>query len=351
MENETILVLSFGKHERLHTVLSHALEGKRHEIRQAEEVADRDLRFRRILFALSLDEAGIELSLYRFLDRLRKEEGLLEGSVGALVVDGAGELYTKQAARSLTLGANFSGCAFPGRPLVEGTGSLMNLRIQAKRRGLSLMESYKAQCRELVERLVNFRAEKKERPKLLVLHASDHRTSNTLAIGSALEEQLKELMEIREISLQNGTVYDCRGCSYKACSHFAAQNSCFYGGSMVKEVHPAILDSDAILFLCPNYNDSVSANIMACINRLTSLQIHNSFFDKALYAVVVSGYSGSELVAEQLMGALNLNKGFYLPPRFCMPETANDPGEAMRLPGIEERLSRFAQGIRHQLLD
>ena len=44
-----------------------------------------------------------------------------------------------------------------------------------------------------------------------------------------------------------------------------------------------------------------------------------------------------------------MNKGFWLPADFCLLETANDKGEAERLPGIEERLERFAETIRRQL--
>jgi hypothetical protein len=39
----------------------------------------------------------------------------MEGSVGALIVDGQSELYTKSAARELAFAANRAGCAFIGR--------------------------------------------------------------------------------------------------------------------------------------------------------------------------------------------------------------------------------------------
>ena len=68
-----------------------------------------------------------------------------------------------------------------------------------------------------------------------------------------------------------------------------------------------------------------------------------------MFAIVVSGYSGGDIVASQVVSALNMNKGFWLPGGFCLLETANDKGEAERLPGIEERLERFAETIRRQL--
>ena len=100
--------------------------------------------------------------------------------------------------------------------------------------------------------------------------------------------------------MENGAVRDCKGCSYTTCKHFSRQRSCFYGGVMVEEVFPEIERADAIVWICPNYNDSVSANLMAVINRLTALYRRTKFFDKTLFAVIVSGNSGSDSVASSL---------------------------------------------------
>ena len=103
--------------------------------------------------------------------------------------------------------------------------------------------------------------------------------------------------------------------------------------------------ADALILMCPNYNDALSANLTAFINRLTALFRQTRFYDKAVFALVVSGYSGSDTVARQLISALNMNKSFYLPPRFALLETANAPGEALAAPGIPERLDHFVQGM------
>ena len=50
-------------------------------------------------------------------------------------------------------------------------------------------------------------------------------------------------------------------------------------------------------------------------------------------------------MAQQIIGAINMNKNFILPPRFAMLETANDPGTALKLPGIKERAKDFAEAI------
>ena len=135
---------------------------------------------------------------------------------------------------------------------------------------------------------------------------------------------------------------DCSGCPYTMCIHFGEKGECFYGGVMSREVYPAVRRADGVVMLCPNYNDALSANLTAFINRLTALFRQTRFYDKALFALVVSGYSGSDLVARQLISAMNMNKSFYLPGRFALLETANDPGEAMGLPGVRDRLDRFA---------
>ena len=85
------------------------------------------------------------------------------------------------------------------------------------------------------------------------------------------------------------------------------------------------------------------------VNRLTALFRTHDFSKKRIYSLVVSGYSGGDLVAQQLLGALCLNKTLILPPDFCLLETANDPGSALHLPGIQTRLDAFAQNIRRQL--
>ena len=100
-----------------------------------------------------------------------------------------------------------------------------------------------------------------------------------------------------------------------------------------------------VLLLCPNFNDSASANILALINRMTGLLLQQPLYDKYLYAIVVSGYSGGDLVARQILGALCLNKTMMLPPHFCLFQTANDPGAALAAPGVEERMKAWAGSI------
>lgn len=330
--------------QRLEVVLQHALAGREVcTVRRAEELDG--LEGRRVLLALPLGDTGVNLAYIRILARLRKEPGLLSGCTGGLIVDGAGELYTKSAAAEGALAMNLAGCALVGRPLVEGTGSLANFAVQAKNLGSDLMGAYRHAARELAGRVEEFSFPGRERPEILVLHASSHHTSNTMDLWSRVRERLEGRCIIREIGLRNGTLSDCSGCPYTMCLHFGEQGGCFYGGVMQNEVYPAVRSADALVLLCPNYNDALPANLSACINRLTALFRQTRFYDKAVFAIVVSGYSGGDVVARQVVSAMNMNKSFYLPPGFALMETANDPRQALSLPGIEERLERFAQTI------
>ena len=333
--------------ERYALTLEHALRGR--PARVLTSISD-PLQNQPILFAVPLDESGVNHGYYDLLAYLRTHPGCLDGSVGGILVDGPGNLYTKAVGRELVLSASMAGCAFPGRPLVEATGDLRNFTVQAKNANSSLEEACRMASAYLAERVLAFAPPKRRRPKLLVLHASNRKTSNTLALWSRCRGRLTSACDITEIGLRNGTLEDCAGCPYTMCLHYGEKGGCFYGGVMVQEVYPAIREADAVVLLCPNYNDALSANLTAAINRLTALYRTTPFTDKAVFAIVVSGYSGGDIVARQVVSALNMNKGFWLPPNFCLLETANDAGTAVTLPGIEERLDKFTENILRQLI-
>ena len=140
---------------RLEGILSYALGWRTFRaVRTAEELVG--LQGKRLLFALSLGDTGTNLEYVRMLARLRRETGLLEGCTAGVIVDGATALYTKSAAAELTLTANLAGCAFVGRPLVEGTRTLQNFNIIAANLQTDNRTAFRRSVRELVERLVTF---------------------------------------------------------------------------------------------------------------------------------------------------------------------------------------------------
>lgn len=296
-----------------------------------------------LLFAAHIDSAGGNAFFASIVLALRRGAHTLEGCTAALVIDADGELYTKALARDLVLAANACGCAFIGAPLVEATGALHNFEAQARVHACSRLQAYEQAVRGLFERLGHSVCIHKT-GRLLTLYASNRQQSNTYALFGMIKARLSQL-EIQEIQLRNGAVADCEGCTYKTCLHFSEKGGCYYGGVMVEEVYPALQHNDGLLLLCPNYNDAADANIAAFINRMTVIFRKQRFYDKPLFGVVVSGYSGGDLVAGQLVAALNMNKSFYLPPRFCMMETANDPGSIWHVEGVLERAHAFANGI------
>ena len=342
--------------ERLDNILLPALRDLQEQgtkytmIEKVSRLRDGDLRGRRIIFAICLSEAGINIEYYKLLEYFRAHEGCLEGSVGGIIVDGASELYTKALARRLAFSANMAGCTFPGKPLVEATGSLGNFHVLSGISGKTPIDVYEDQVRALLGKVLDFgwpvASGEDGRLRILAVHASTRSTSNTMLLWDKVKTGLADRADIEEISVRNGTIQDCRGCNYETCYHFGEKGKCFYGGIMTEQVYPALLESDAVVMVCPNYNDAVCANLTAFINRLTALFRAYDFSQKRIYAIVVSGYSGGDIVSEQIIGAFNFNKSFILPPGFAMVETANDPKSILAVPDIDKKAALFADRIR-----
>lgn len=269
-------------------------------------------------------------------------------TVGA-IVDGQSDLYTKAVGRELIQSVNASGAACPGRALVEATGCLQNFSILARTQRLSVLEAYKREAKNLVRRLLQYEKPSFEEPLLLVLHAANRETSNTYMLWNMVKQYLHPNIRVHEITLRNQGIADCAGCSYSTCLHFGERGGCFYGGVIVDDVYPAVVDCHALMMLCPNYNDAMDANCTAFVNRLTALYRKMQFYDKSLFGIVVSGYSGGDIVARQLISSLSLNKTFQLPPQFCMMETANDPNTIAQAEGVEQRAKMFAHAVSSHL--
>ncbi|MCH4888668.1 NAD(P)H-dependent oxidoreductase [Acidaminobacter sp. JC074] len=301
---------------------------------------DQELSDKRIVFVIHLDEIGYDLNILGWLKTLPEKS--FRGSVGSLIVTSPTPYHTKSFAQDVILLANKLGMTFIGHSVLEIVKDYENFKTWQKTIDLSLETIAMNQGKDLLERLRAFETGKLN--NLIALHASSRKTSNTLTLWHMVRKYVTGL-DIREIHIENGTVVDCIGCQFQTCIHYGKNHSCFYGGIMVEEVLPAIETSDALVWVCPNYNDAISANMMAVINRLTVLYRQMSFHDKACYAVIVSGNSGSDTVAKQLIGALNINKGFQLPPNFVIMATANDPLKVLEIEGIEKKAQRMAENI------
>ncbi len=309
------------------------------------------LHHKKILIAASVGGDGINLDLMAMEQLLRRRPDLLAGSVCGLLIDGEREFYTKAAARDLAVSVLEGGGSLIGRPLVEATGTLRNYIVQASRLHTGREEALAEAARDLTERLLAYREKKSPSPRILCLHASNVDKSNTYALWTRVRACLPEAVRVREISLWGLPVMDCNGCSYEACSFFSGRKTCYYGGPIPEEVYPALMECDALVLLCPNYNDALGAGLTALINRLTALYRRQDFSDKYVFALVVSGYSGGDILVRQLIGSLGMNKAFRLPSGFVLSETASAPGSLLALPGTGKKAAAFAGRIRSVLLE
>lgn len=305
-----------------------------------------DLKNKKILFAVELNDIGVSNNLNRIFELLyEKGRDSLLHSEGALLVHTKSNLFSKTFAQNIVFLANNLGCSFMGRPLIEATFDLDNFISMKKAYDLPLEDICLRQCEILKSRFLYKRnREKSSNRKLLVLHSSKKRISTTLTLWEMVKKNLKGI-DIKEINVGEGDIQDCKGCPYTTCKHFGSQSKCFYGGIVVEEVYPAIIECDSLLLISPNYNDMITANLVASINRLTALYRKTKFYDKDLFAIIVSGYSGSDGIAKQIISSLNMNKTFNLPPYFALMATANDRSSILHLSNIDNRAQNFAENI------
>ncbi len=308
-----------------------------------------DLTYKKLLFVAQVEDVGYDIPMINLLAKLlEKGKDTLVGSTGAILIYSIDDHGTKRLAQDIVYISNNMGCAFIGHPLVEATSSLINFSTWQKTMDMSLEDICYKLSRQLVNRLVNDRPSSLQSGKISVIYSSPHKTSNTLDLWHLVSEHIS-LFEINEIQIERGEVLDCIGCPYKLCLHYGKKKGCFYGGIMTENVLPAIEESDAVVWLCPNYNDAVAANLTAVINRLTALYRRSNFYSKSIFAVIVSGNSGSDSVAKQLIGALNINKGFRLPPYFSIRAIANDPKTIFNVENINMKSEIFSKIITNNI--
>ncbi len=345
--NENLVILLPGKiSSDFMKVVKEAVAGYPSEfITRAEDIPS--LKNRKILWAIELNKYGFNFSLENMLQTIsQRGEEPFKNSQGAVIIQSPVELWTKCTAYRVIFQSNQLGCYFMGHPVVEAIGNLLNFLTWQKQLNLPLSEIYQKNCRNLVHRLISNKKKLIEKPKILVLYSNPRKTSNTMMLWQMVKEYIpNNKLNLIQQHVENGTIVDCRGCLYKTCKHYSERKECFYGGVVVQEILPAIEEADCLIWLCPNYNDAVSAKLMAVINRLTVLYKRVNFYKKIFYAIIVSGNSGSENVAMQLIGSLNVNKGFQLPSNFSIMAIANDPGAVRKVDNIQQKAKNFAQNI------
>ncbi len=297
-----------------------------------------------LVIAVDLDILGDNCQMHQILLRyLTQNKNVLKGVKCGFCLTSDSIYHTKDYAKRLAFVLNMHGAHFNGHALFEVVEDYKNFKTWQKVYHMSLQ----AVCQQ---RLVAFHESLNynrphNRTKVVALHASERLKSNTLTLWEMVHAKMDAHFHIKTLHIENGEIIDCKGCDFKTCLHFAEQNSCYYGGQVTKELLPAIEWADIVVWICPNYNDAVSAMHTALINRLTVLYRKMSLRDKQFYGIIVSANSGGDVVATQLIDALNFNKGFMMPPHAMLCETANDPASILEVADIELKAEQFAATI------
>lgn len=162
IENEKLLVVSTGAHTRLGDILEFALAGHAFETVEREAFFAGNRVNRRLLFALSANEASDNAQLHALRAGLREKENFLEGCVCAAIVDGAQGALSHLDTLALLLSANQAGASVMSRPLIEAD---RELRLWSGGRESSF-ERYRSSARALVERLLTAETTPPEHPRV-----------------------------------------------------------------------------------------------------------------------------------------------------------------------------------------
>lgn len=322
----------------------------------AQMLRREELCHKRVLFICDLNEIGRDHLIDNLLLAWKKKLGseTLKETYCGVVSRSHSDWFTKTYARYLTLQLNAMGATIIGKPLVELLPGFENLMTWQKKVHLPLETLAQNRIADLAERLASVSYPKMVRPNILVLHASKENESNTLALWRLVEAELKakeSSVNIREIYIERGSITDCIGCSFEVCIEEAKNLSCVVGGQFVSQIMPALDWADAVVWLCPNYNDTISADLMSVINRMSGFYRYYDLSQKRIYGIIVSGNSGTDAVAHQLVGSLNVNKGFVLPPKFCLTEIASGPLSVLEKEGIRDKISKFSDLITTELCE
>ncbi len=159
---EKIVVVSVGRHTRLGDVLERALEDVAFETTEADALASADFRNRRVLFAVSADQSGVNTVLRALTAALIGAPDCLDGCICALIADGEQGGAVQIDALRLLLAANMAGALIPPKSLLESGAGLKRF---SDGRGTPF-ERYCAAARALVERLAGYEPVSADHPRV-----------------------------------------------------------------------------------------------------------------------------------------------------------------------------------------
>ena len=232
-----------------------------------------NLENRRLLFAVALDPSGCSLAYYGMLQALRGCDILLRGSVAGVIVTGVGEFYTKDVARDMVFAANQAGLRLSGpalwwRPPAPCGISASRPRSAAWTRkrpsGLAVAE--------LVDRLTDLGEPLPPvRPGAGPPRLPAQHLQHPGPVGAGEARPCRRRYPWRRSACATAPCPTATGAATPPASTSASRAAAFTAAPMVEEVYPAVRRCDALVMLCANYNDALSANLTACVNRLTAL--------------------------------------------------------------------------------
>jgi len=307
------------------------------------------------LFYVPLDPLGEHMSLHQFL--LRERENfehtgtcLFTSSVVGIVVTSPTPFYTKTFLKKFLFMVNEMGAEIMGHPAVEVLPFYENFKTRSEVEGVSREEACYSQIMGLIKRLLAYTDLKKDHFNILALHAGHEEMSTTLHLWHLIKTEIAkklpdQMVSLEEIHVEEGKITDCYGCPFETCLYYGVDKRCFYGGIVVEALFPALERADLVVWVCPNYNDAISAKLMAVINRMTALYRQMSFHDKYIGAVIVSANSGMDTVAGQLIGALCVNKGFRIGPNFSVGALANHPSALQKIDSLASNVSSYVDAL------
>lgn len=319
-----------------------------------ETLQMKTLSHKKMLFLCDLNEIGRDLGTDTLILEWKRRQIGLEGVSAAMVCRSKTDCHTKTYARSVFFLLNGLGVTIIAKPLIEILPNFENFETWKKSSSLELEEIAFSKISDLTQRLSQYAKIKLLNPKLLMIHSSNINTSNTFGLWKLVLASLKEECincKIDDIHIKRGSITDCIGCNFELCVSQAKQLSCVVGGQYVEEIMPAMAEADVIFFLCPNYNDTIGADLISLINRMSGFYRTQDLSLKRIYAIIISGNSGTDAVANQLIGSLNMNKGFVLPPRFCLTQIANDPLSVLEKEHIVDIAKSFSKTIIKELCE
>lgn len=308
----------------------------------------------KLLLLCDLNEIGRDTAIDALVTKWKRSDLRLTGVYIGIISRSMNDWHTKTYARGILLLLNDLGATIIGKSLVEILPMFENFTAWQKNDKASLEVIASSRVSNLAVRLATSQIIKIAKPKILVLHSSNSKTSNTLALWKLVAEDLMThdcCGTIKEIYIERGSITDCIGCPFEVCVAEAKQLSCVVGGQFVEEIMPAMDEADVLVWLCPNYNDTIGADLIAVINRMSGYFRTRELSAKVVYGVIVSGNSGTDAVANQLIGSLNLNKGFSLPPNFCLTEIANNPMSVLEKANIREKAKGFSAKIMAEICE